>query len=155
MIIEAYDRLEDVRRLFEEYAAWLGISLDFQDFAVELASLPGKYARPDGRLYLALIDGEAAGCIALRHFDTNPDGSRRCEMKRLFVRDRFRGHGLGELLAKQIIEDAREIDYTEMLLDSFTHMDKAIALYKRLGFTESQPYRYNPHPDVIYLQLNL
>ncbi len=154
-IIEAYHRLDDIRSLFDEYVAWLGIPLDFQNYDEEMASLPGKYARPDGRLYLMLADGKAAGCIALRSFDTDSGGRRRCEMKRLFVRDQFKGYGLGRQLAQRVIEEARSIGYSEMLLDSFTTMESAIALYKKLGFEEIEPYRFNPHENVVYLRLNL
>lgn len=154
-IVEAYDRLDDIRRLFAEYAQWIGLPLDFQNFDEELAGLPGHYAKPDGRLYLAIVDGQAAGCVALRCFDTTDDGSRRCEMKRLFVRDAFKGKGLGKMLANRAIGDARGIGYTEMLLDSFSFMESAIAMYRKLGFEEIEPYRYNPHRNVKYLRLRL
>jgi putative acetyltransferase len=154
-IIEAYDRLEDIRELFAEYAAWLGLPLDFQNFEEEMVSLPGKYTKPDGRLYLMLADGQAAGCIALRYLDTDNNGNRRGEMKRLFVRAPFRGCGLGVRLAERVIAEARQIGYTEILLDSFTFMEKAIAIYKKLGFEEIKSYRYNLYANAVYLKLNL
>ncbi len=154
-IVEAYSYLNDIRSLFAEYAAWIGVPLDFQDFDEELAALPGRYAGPDGRLYLALANGETAGCIALRAYDTTPGGVRRCEMKRLYVRDAFKGFGIGRLLAQRVIDEARMAGYGEMLLDSFDFMNSAIALYKKLGFEETGPYRYNPHQNVKYLRLDL
>ncbi len=154
-LLEAYERLDDIRKLFSEYAAWLKIPLDFQNFDEELASLPGKYAKPDGRLYLALAGGEPAGCIALRYFDTSMNGEKRCEMKRLFVRDQYKGHGLGRQLAERVIDDSRIIGYAEMLLDSFAFMESAVALYRKLGFEETEPYRFNPYENVLYLRLDL
>ena len=97
-LIEAYDRIDDIRTLFAEYVAWLGISLDFQNYDAEAAALPGHYAEPDGRLYLLLVDGEPAGCVALRSFDTLENGARRCEMKRLYVRDQYKGKRLEDCL---------------------------------------------------------
>ena len=93
--------------------------------------------------------------MALRSYDTVACNGKRCEMKRLFVLDKFRGHGLGKMLVEQIILDARAIGYSEILLDSFTSMESAIALYQKFGFEEIAPYRFNPHNDVKYLRLYL
>ena len=111
-----------MRALFTEYVVWLGLSLDFQNYEDELSHLPGKYVPPLGQLYLLLAEERIAGCVALRPFDTTPEGSRRCEMKRLFVRKKFRGQGFGRLLAQHIIERARTLGYDEMLLDTFASM---------------------------------
>lgn len=154
-IVKAYPYSSDIHSLFSEYAAWIGIPLDFQDFDEEMASLPGKYAEPEGRLYIALVNNKTAGCIALRYFDSTADGLRRCEMKRLYVRNTYKGLGIGRLLAQRIIDDARMIGYSELLLDSFDFMVNAIALYKKLGFEEISPYRYNPYSNVKYLRLAL
>lgn len=154
-IIEAYHRLADIKKLFTEYVTWLGLPLDFQNYDDEFSSLPGKYAKPNGRLYILLVDEKPAGCVALRYFDIAPDGKKRCEIKRLFVRDPFKGKGFGKLLANKVIEDARQIGYSQMLLDSFTFMENALELYKKLGFKEIQPYCYNPHENVKYMSLAL
>ena len=154
-LIEAYDHIDDIRTLFAEYVAWLGISLDFQNYDAEAAALPGHYAEPDGRLYLLLVDGEPAGCVALRSFDTLENGARRCEMKRLYVRDQYKGKRLGRLLAERVVAEAKEIGYTEMLLDSFTFMEAALHLYERLGFQEIPSYRFNPYPNAKYMRLRL
>ena len=133
-IVPAYGELAELRRLFEEYAAWLGIDLSFQGYGEELAGLPGKYGLPDGRLYLAKVEGEVAGCVGLRRFDR-----LRCEMKRLFVRKRFRGLGLAGLLAGRVVRDASELGYTSMLLDTMSGMEAAIGLYRKMGFQEIPP----------------
>ncbi|HSB27832.1 MAG TPA: GNAT family N-acetyltransferase, partial [Pyrinomonadaceae bacterium] len=114
--------VDAARQLFEEYAAGVGISLCFQNFDQELATLPGKYAPPAGRLLLAFSDGELAGCIALRKLD-----ARTCEMKRLFLRREFRGKGYGRIMINALIEHAHEIGYERMRLDTLPgKMDAAI-----------------------------
>jgi len=145
------DQIEEARQLFKEYAAWLEIDLCFQNFDVELAGLPGDYAPPRGRLLLAVDGDQIAGCIALRKM---ADGI--CEMKRLFVRAAFRGKGLGRELAGNIIRNATKIGYERMRLDTLPgRMDKAIALYRELGFKEIAPYYNNPVPDAMFMELVL
>jgi putative acetyltransferase len=152
-IIEAQtpDHIETARMLFREYEAWLEMDLCFQGFDNEVATLPGKYAAPEGRLLLAYIEDKPAGCIALRKI-----GDGVCEMKRLFVRDGFRGHRLGLTLIERIIEDARNIGYSKMRLD--THppkMGKAVKLYESHGFRAIAPYYDNPHKDALFMELDL
>ncbi len=142
--------IEAVRRLFLEYAAFLGVDLWFQGFEQELAELPGAYAPPNGRLLLAFVDGTPVGCVALRESE---DGI--CEMKRLYVQPGFRGMGLGRRLAEVIIREAREIGYQKMRLDSLTSLKEAAALYRSLGFVEIPPYRFNPLPDAVFMELVL
>jgi putative acetyltransferase len=144
------DELVQARGLFEEYAASLGIDLCFQGFAAELATLPGDYAPPDGRLLLASWNNTLAGCVGLRRLD--PSG---CEMKRLYVRPAFRTLGLGRLLAQRVIREARDAGYEYMRLDSLPSMSAAIALYRRLGFYEIPPYRDNPVEGAVFLELHL
>ena len=148
------DDLQGVRDLICEYAASLGIDLCFQNLDAELALLPGQYAEPRGALRVAVIDGELAGCCALRPLD-NVDYTNACEMKRLFVRPRFRGMGVGRLLAEKILESARLAGYACVLLDTLSDMETARAMYQDLGFAEIPPYYYNPIPGSHYLKVDL
>ena len=138
-----------VREIFEEYAAGLGVALDFQDFDAELAGLPGDYAQPRGALLLALIEG-----CALRPLDT-VDYPNAAEMKRLYVRKPFRRFGLGRQLAEAILDAARAAGYHSVLLDTLDDMEAARQLYAELGFEEIAPYYHNPLPGAHYLKADL
>lgn len=143
--------VERVRGLFVEYAQSLGFSLCFQDFEKELADLPGVYAGGAGRLLLATVDGDPAGCAGLRKLEGGI-----CEMKRLYVRPQFRGLGLGRKLAERIVTEARNIGYGKVRLDTIVgKMDRAIHLYRQLGFVEIASYRENPIAGALYLELAL
>jgi len=188
---ESGEEVAHARELFLEYAKGLGVDLCFQSFDQELAGLPGDYAPPSGRLFLAYAvkhaqaggigageannatvkdsgptkaiaafeeRGEApvmpgaqlAGCGALRRID-----SATCEMKRLYVRAGFRGKGVGRALAVALINAAREIGYSRMVLDTLPSMSEAQKLYRSLGFREIPPYRHNPVPGALFLELLL
>jgi GNAT superfamily N-acetyltransferase len=139
------------RTLLEEYGASLGFSLCFQDFDKELAGLPGDYAPPRGRLLIAYLESEPAGCVALHEFDPGIS-----EMKRLYVRPAFRGKRVGLGLANAVIAAAREIGYERMRLDTVpSEMADAVKMYGRLGFKEIAPYRVNPQPGTLYMELDL
>ncbi|PYV83070.1 MAG: GNAT family N-acetyltransferase [Acidobacteria bacterium] len=148
---ESPNQIAVVRELFLEYAQSLGFSLCFQNFDQELANLPGDYAPPEGCLLLAMQDGQPAGCVALHKLD-----GENCEMKRLYVRPQFRGHGLGLALAERVIADARQIGYKYLRLDTVEPvMRAAVAMYRRLGFREIAPYRPNPIEGALYMELQL
>jgi putative acetyltransferase len=142
--------LEEVRDLFREYAASVGVDLCFQDFPRELAELPGDYVAPTGTLLLARVAGVAAGCVAAHRW-----GHDAWEMKRLFVRPEFRGSGLGYRLAQEIISRARAEGHRRVLLDTLPSMEGAQRMYMRLGFHEIAPYRFNPVPGAKYMELDL
>lgn len=145
------DDAPDLLRLFREYVDWLGVDLGFQDFEAELASLPGKYAPPDGCALLAKnTSGQAIGCVAMR-----PLKGDICEMKRLYLRPGVRGNGLGRKLAESVMQAARQAGYRRMVLDTLDHMQDALRLYERLGFQRIAPYYHNPIPGAVYLGRDL
>ena len=143
-----------VRELFTEYAESLGVDLCFQGFEAELDGLPGLYQEPRGTALLALVDGQLAGCCALRQID-NVDYINAAEMKRLFVRKAFRGFGLGRMLTEAILESARCAGYAYVLLDTLDDMESARSLYADLGFQDIDPYYYNPIEGAHYLKVDL
>ncbi len=147
-------QLEAVRELFREYARSLSVDLCFQNFEEELAQLPGEYASPRGALYTVCVDGELAGCCAMRPLDA-VDYSNACEMKRLYVRPAYRRLRLGRMLAEAILDAARMADYDCILLDTLDDMESARALYEELGFEEIPPYYYNPIAGAHYLKAQL
>jgi GNAT superfamily N-acetyltransferase len=143
--------IAQIKDLFLEYARSLGFSLCFQNFEQELAHLPGDYAPPHGRLLLARSGDQPAGCVALHRLH-----AYYCEMKRLFVRPQFRGNGLGSTLIRRVIEDARQIGYRFMRLDTVEPvMQQAVQIYRNLGFREIAAYRENPMPGTLYMELAL
>ena len=146
--------LQATRHIFEEYALQLGIDLRFQNFDAELAELPGDYAEPAGALFLAMVNGELAGCCAMRPLDS-VDYPNACEMKRLYVRNAYRRMGLGRLLAEAVMDAARVAGYHHMLLDTLTEMESARALYRDLEFKEIAPYYHNPIAGAHYLKVDL
>ena len=146
--------LAQARGLFREYADGLGVDLCFQNFEQELAALPGPYAEPGGALLVALVDGQPAGCGALRALP-DADYPNSCEMKRLFVRRAFRRFGLGRLVTQQLLDLATRAGYSTLLLDTLDDMEAARGLYSSLGFEEIPPYYFNPLPGAHYLKVEL
>ncbi|MCP4606582.1 MAG: GNAT family N-acetyltransferase [Proteobacteria bacterium] len=148
--VHTQEHIDEVRALFREYERFLDTDLCFQSFEEELSNLPGEYASPDGVLLLGLQEKKAAGCGALRKL-----GKEVCEMKRLFVRQEFRGLGLGKMLAKKLIEEAVRLGYATIRLDTLERLKAAIAIYELLGFEQTEPYYRNPLPSVVYWKLDL
>jgi GNAT superfamily N-acetyltransferase len=149
--VTATDDVQPVRALFREYSVSLDFDLCFQDFEQELTDLPGPYAPPSGCLLLAVVAGEAAGCVALKGLTNGV-----CEMKRLYVRRQHRGVGLGRLLVGRIIQEARNLGYQVMRLDTIPSvMERAIAMYRSFGFHEIPPYCYNPIPRALFMELRM
>ena len=143
-----------VHAIFLEYAQSLKVDLCFQNFDEELRDLPGEYVEPRGALLLAQVNGEIAGCCALRPLD-GCDYSNAAEMKRLYVRPAFRGLGLGRQLAEAILDTARHAGYACVLLDTLDDMEAARALYEDLGFEEVPPFYHNPHAGAHYLKVDI
>jgi ribosomal protein S18 acetylase RimI-like enzyme len=142
--------LGEVRALFGAYDSSLDVDLSSQDFEEEIAALPGKYASPQGALFLARDgDGSALGCVAVRAF------AGPCEMKRLYVRPAGRCIGAGRALAREAIAFAQKAGYREILLDSLPGMTAALTLYRALGFVEIPPYWNSPLPGTIYFRKSL
>ncbi len=153
----AYEETEYVRRLIEEYMQMLvrmepdiETYLRMQNSEEELRNLKEKYKKPDGRLYLAYVEGMPVGCIGLHRLK-----GRECEMKRLYVRTEFRGMHIGDVLVKKIISDARDIGYRTMRLDTFPFLERAIGLYRKYGFSETPSYNDNPLENAVYMKLDL
>ena len=144
------DHLNEAEELFREYADWLDLEMCYRNIDKEIAELPGAYGPPGGNLLLAYVDGETAGCAGVRKWKGDV-----CEMKRLYVRPRFRGTGIGRKLAEMIIEEARRIGYRLMRLDTLPQMNEAIELYKSLGFKQIEKYRTSPTDDSQYFELAL
>lgn len=151
-IIEAEtpEQFECGRRLFQEYAEELDIDLCFQNFAAELEALPSIYSPPSGALLLAVGKDGLLGCVALRRLR-----EQTCEMKRLYVRERARGRGLGRRLAEAVLEKGRALGYERMVLDTLESMGPARALYRALGFRPTSPYTGEATPGVTYMALDL
>jgi putative acetyltransferase len=148
---ETPEHIAQARALFQEYGASLGFSLCFQSFDKELAGLPGDYAPPSGRLLLAHVDGQPAGCIALHRYRGDT-----AEMKRLYVRPQFRGHKLGQHLLDGLIAEAQAIGYRFIRLDTVPSvMGRAVELYRAYGFREIAPYRENPIEGALYMELQI
>ena len=160
MLVEikpAYKYVNEIRELFREYTDMLIKEdkdfekyLQLQDYELELKNLDVKYGAPKGRLYLATVEGKVAGCIALKNID-----DKSCELKRLYVKSEFRGNKIGELLTKQIINDAKEIGYKNIKLDTLPFLQSAIHLYEKLGFYKTEPYNNSPMKNSIYYRLDL
>jgi putative acetyltransferase len=137
-----------VQQLWREYWESIGLPMDFQGFGEELRGLPGVYAREGGVLLLALHNEEPAGTIALRRLNQTSG-----EVKRLYLRPKFRGHGLGRLLLEAVVERARAIRYDCLYADTLPSMMEALSLYERIGFERVEAYSDAPTPGAIYLKL--
>jgi len=143
-------QIKNIKRLFIEYEEYLTVNLCFQNFEQELTELPGEYSPPNGALLLASNGKLIAGCIALRKLE-----NKICEMKRLYVKSKFRGQGLGRKLATHIITEAKNKGYSLIRLDTLANMKEAMRLYESLGFKIIEPYYDNLLPDVVFLELEL
>ena len=147
---ESPEDIARVQQLWREYWESIGLPMDFQGFGEELRGLPGVYAREGGVLLLALAKEEPAGSIALRRLNQTSG-----EVKRLYLRPKFRGQGLGRRLLEAVIERARAIQYDCLYADTLPSMTEALSLYERIGFERVEAYSDTPTPGEIYLKLKL
>jgi len=156
-LVRAYEYPDQVKELFTEYMNMLieGDStfvtyMAQQNYDDELAHLDVKYREPENRLYLLYVDNQLAGSIGMLKFD-----DRSCELKRLYLKQEFRGRGLGDFLVSKIIADARDAGYEYMLLDTMPFLPKAYQLYKKHGFYDIPKYRESPIDVAYYMRLDL
>lgn len=149
-VARSAEDIEIAGEMFREYQEWLDVDLCFQDFENELSTLPGKYAPPSGEIFIARLNGQVAGVVAIRPVDLQK--LERSEMKRLYVREAFRGQGLGRILANTVVSLAKEAGYQVMVLDTLPHLKAAIKMYASMGFNETASYYENPLPDVVYME---
>lgn len=140
----------EARSLFEEYQAFLGMDLGFQGFQTELDGLAGMYGPPRGVLLLAEAGNTFVGCVGLRDL-----GDGIAEMKRMYLQPAFQGRGIGKGLTVALIEAATCLGYAAIRLDTVTRLERAVTLYRQMGFREIPAYRYNPDPTVLYLEKRL
>lgn len=157
-ILPAYDKREEIKEMFSEYMDML-ISNDntfkeyltIQNYDREIQDLEMKYGMPEGRLYILYYDDKPAGCIGMRKLD-----DQRCEMKRLYIREEYRGENLGRMLVERLMEDAKKAGYSQMLLDTLPFLESAIELYSKVGFYETDSYiPDSPMRDAIYMRKDL
>lgn len=149
--VRSEEDLKDTVTLFYEYAKWLDLDLTFQNFDVEMAGMPGKYAPSSGELFLArTAEGDAVGCVAVR-----PLVDDICEMKRLWVRDSAKGLGLGKALVSTVVDAGRRLGYSRMRLDTLPRMAAAVRMYRTLGFVDIEPYYETPLAGTHFLELDL
>lgn len=134
----------EAKRLVQEYAASLTVDLCFQGFEAELANFEREYGPPSGAFFL---EKNSLGCGGLRRF---ADGV--AEMKRLYVVPAARGRGIGEALARRIMDEARRLGYRRLVLDTLPDMAAAQALYRSLGFREIASYRHNPVCGTLFFE---
>ncbi len=155
LIISANDHLDDIRTLFQEYinveyTGKRGVSLSFQNVDAELENLPGEYIEPSGGLFLIYWLGNLAGCVAFRKLDQTS-----CEIKRLYIRESFRGHKLGQKILLHLLSEAKNCKYRYAYCDTLSSMTEAITLYRKLGFSDAEPYYNNPLAGARYFKKNL
>lgn len=146
-IAETPAQFETAGCLFRAYGEYLGLDLEFQGFSQELASLSEMYGPPHGALLLASVSGETVGAVGLRQFEPGV-----AEMKRMFVLPSCHGMGIGKALTEAFLEQARVLGYRCVRLDSIPKLASALRLYRSIGFRDIEPYRFNPHPDAVFME---
>lgn len=137
-------------QLFRAYAKYLGLDLEFQGFSDELMSLSKMYGEPKGALLLSKLEGAYVGAVGLREFEPGI-----AEMKRMYVLSNYQGMGIGKALTEAFLNQASEMGYCFVRLDSIRALDKALQLYQSYGFKEIESYRFNPHPEAVFMECEI
>jgi ribosomal protein S18 acetylase RimI-like enzyme len=151
VIIASKDKhFEDGRTMFKAYASSLDFDLSFQGFEKELDDIKVQYDWPSGGLVLAYLLDKPIGCAGLRMID-----EQISELKRMYILPEFQGRGIGKMIMELIIDIAMKLDYKKIKLDTLATMASAIHLYKSYGFVQTEPYRYNPFDNAVYMELEL
>jgi ribosomal protein S18 acetylase RimI-like enzyme len=145
--LETEDEINRSKIIIKKYVKWLNLDLSFQDIDKELNDFPGKYMEPNGTFIIAKDKDNVIGCVGLKKWD-----EEICEMKRLFVNDKYKGKGIGKKLVEIIIEEAKKEKYTIMRLDTFKTMESALKIYYKNNFYKIEPYYNNPYNGVVYLE---
>ena len=156
-IIPAYGHMDQVRTMFYNYVTWIGVPQNFEELEAELAALPGPYVHPEGRFFLLREGDEILGCGAIRPLRNIPGGAgaRRCELKRMLIRPEYRGRGLGRKLVQHLIDEARAMGYSEIVMDTLAFTQPVLGTYRRLGFADIPPYYDNPRKGLKFLGMKL
>lgn len=146
-LAETPDQFDAAGRLFRAYAEFLGLDLEFQGFSDELNSLSTMYGPPKGAILLAEVQGNLVGAVGLRELETGV-----AEMKRMYVLEQHHGAGIGKALTQAFLTHAKNLGYRSVRLDSIRELETALKLYRDFGFHEIEPYRFNPHPDAVFME---
>jgi len=133
--------------LFKEYALWLGIDLQFQNFDSELVTLPTVYGPPNGAIILGWFNDECVACVAIRGISNGI-----AELKRMYVKPACQEKGVGTQLLKQALTMAKDLGYKSIKLDTLSHMQNAIRLYENNGFERTNAYYHNPNKSAVYME---
>ena len=156
-LVNSEESVSQTQILFREYGSMPEVKVCVVNFEQEILSLPGVYVPPTGRLLLAINketsnSENAVGCAALRQWD---QATGTCELKRLYVRNQFRGHSVGRKLLEAAIQEARSIGYKKIVLDTLPSLREAHKLYKSAGFREIPAYQKDPIPGALFFELTL
>ena len=150
VLAETPDQFDSAGQLFRAYAEFLGLDLEFQGFSDELTSLSRVYGPPKGALLLAEVHGDPVGAVGLRELETGV-----AEMKRMYVLEQYHGAGIGKVLTQAFLTHAKDLGYRSVRLDSIRELETALKLYRSFGFEEIEPYRFNPHPDAVFMEYEI
>jgi len=146
-IAESKEHFEGTKKIIIAYSEFLGVDLSFQDFSKELEQLNVMYGQPTGSMILAEVSAEIVGAVGLRYLSNGV-----AEMKRLFVLPEFQGNGIGNILIVEFLAQAKKLGYNLVKLDTIPELDRAFSLYKKHGFESIEAYRFNPHPNAIFME---